>query len=132
MFGPGLTAEEIKSVISSFTDEQMDRYETFRRANINRGGVKKLANAVLNQSITNTVAVAISGFSKVFLGEVIERALDVQQRMDPGDGVNPYAAQRPLLAVHIREAWRLYRQETGMVPAAQWRREGRGEGRMFR
>lgn len=67
------TQKKNRLLISSFTDEQMDRYETFRRANVNRGGVKKLANAVLNQSIANTVAVAISGFSKVFLGEVIER-----------------------------------------------------------
>ncbi|KAK9366440.1 hTAFII28-like protein conserved region-domain-containing protein [Lipomyces kononenkoae] len=133
IFGPGMSQEQIKTLISSFTDDQMDRYETFRRANISRGGVKKLANAVLNQSITNNVAVAISGFSKVFMGEVIERALDVQRRMDPPDPLNPYDPPTPLLPEHIREAWRLYKQETGLVPAAHWRRTGgQGDGRMFR
>ncbi|KAK9322864.1 hTAFII28-like protein conserved region-domain-containing protein [Lipomyces orientalis] len=133
IFGPGMSQEQIKLLISSFTDDQMERYETFRRANISRGGVKKLANAVLNQSIANNVAVAISGFSKVFLGEVIERALDVQRRMDPPYSLNPYASPKPLLPEHIREAWRLYKQETALVPAAHWRRAGgQGDGRMFR
>ncbi|KAK9351930.1 hTAFII28-like protein conserved region-domain-containing protein [Lipomyces doorenjongii] len=133
IFGPGMSQEQIKLLISSFTDDQMERYETFRRANISRGGVKKLANAVLNQSITNNVAVAISGFSKVFIGEVIERALDVQRRIDPQDPLNPYAPPTPLLPEHIREAWRLYKQETALVPAAHWRRAGgQGDGRMFR
>ncbi|KAK9483475.1 hTAFII28-like protein conserved region-domain-containing protein [Lipomyces starkeyi] len=133
IFGPGMSQEQIKLLISSFTDDQMERYETFRRANISRGGVKKLANAVLNQSITNNVAVAISGFSKVFMGEVIERALDVQRRIDPQDPLNPYAPPTPLLPEHIREAWRLYKQETALVPAAHWRRAGgQGDGRMFR
>ncbi|KAK9496205.1 hTAFII28-like protein conserved region-domain-containing protein [Lipomyces doorenjongii] len=133
IFGPGMSQEQIKLLISSFTDDQMERYETFRRANISRGGVKKLANAVLNQSITNNVAVAISGFSKVFIGEVIERALDVQRRIDPQDPLNPYTPPTPLLPEHIREAWRLYKQETALVPAAHWRRAGgQGDGRMFR
>ncbi|KAK9250072.1 hTAFII28-like protein conserved region-domain-containing protein [Lipomyces tetrasporus] len=133
IFGPGMSQEQVKLLIASFTDDQMERYETFRRANISRGGVKKLANAVLNQSIANNVAVAISGFSKVFLGEVIERALDVQRRMDPPYPLNPYASQKPLLPEHIREAWRLYKQETALVPAAHWRRAGgQGDGRMFR
>ncbi|KAK9468512.1 hTAFII28-like protein conserved region-domain-containing protein [Lipomyces arxii] len=132
-FYPGMSQEDLRKLISSFTEDQMERYETFRRANVNRGGVKKLANAVLNQSIADNVAMAISGFSKVFLGEVVERALDVQQRMDPPDPLNPYAVAGPLQSEHIREAWRLYRQETGLVPAAHWRRQGgRGDGRMFR
>ncbi|KAK9451311.1 hTAFII28-like protein conserved region-domain-containing protein [Limtongia smithiae] len=128
-----MTQAELHQLISSFTDDQMDRYETFRRANVNRGGVKKLANAVLAQSISNNVAIAISGFSKVFLGEVIERALDVQKRMDPLDPTDPFARPGPLLPIHIREAWRLYKRETGLVPAAHWRRAGgQGDGRLFR
>ncbi|KAK9480899.1 hTAFII28-like protein conserved region-domain-containing protein [Lipomyces japonicus] len=132
-FGAGMTADQVKVLISSFTDDQMERYETFRRANINRGGVKKLANAVLNQSITNQVAVAISGFSKVFIGEVIERALDAQERMDPRDRKSTDEVIRPLRPEHIREAWRLYKQETGLIPEAQWRySSGLGNGKMFR
>ncbi|KAK9455531.1 hTAFII28-like protein conserved region-domain-containing protein, partial [Dipodascopsis uninucleata] len=132
LFGPGLSQDQVKLLISSFTDDQMERYETFRRANINKAGVKKLANAVLNQSITNNVAIAIGGFSKVFLGEVIDRALDVQDRMDPPDSLDPYSPRPPLRPEHIREAWRLYKQETGLVPAAHWRRAGgQGDGMMF-
>ncbi|KAK9472832.1 hTAFII28-like protein conserved region-domain-containing protein [Dipodascopsis tothii] len=132
-FGPGMSSDQVRALISTFTNDQMERYETFRRVNINRGSVKKLANAVLNQSITNNVAVTISGFSKVFVGEIIERALDVQQRMVPPDPLDPDAERPPLQPEHLREAWRLYKLETGLVPAAQWRRiGGHGDGNLFR
>ncbi|KAK9460030.1 hTAFII28-like protein conserved region-domain-containing protein [Lipomyces oligophaga] len=128
-FGHGMSNEELEILLSTFSEEQMDRYETFRRSNVNKSGVKKLANAVLNQSIASNVVVTISGVAKVFLGDIIERARDVQLRTDPGlDG-----AQIPLMPHHIREAWRLYRAESGLVPAAHWRRQGgRGDGKLFR
>lgn len=117
----------MKILLSNFDDEQMSRYEAFRRANINRSSVKRLANAVLNQSITGNVAVALSGMSKMFVGDIVELARDVRNRAEPGkDG-------EPLRPEHIREAWRLYKEEAGTVPEAIWRsRDGLGDGLMFR
>lgn len=126
--------ERMKLLLSNFNADQMTRYEAFRRANVNRTAVKKLANAVLNQSITANVAVALSGMSKVFVGEIIEKARDVQQRMEPITSIEELESQeRPLKPEHLREAWRLFKIEQGTVPAAHWRRQGSdGDGMMFR
>lgn len=57
---------------------------------------------MLNQSITANVATVIGGFTKLYMGEIIERALDIQEeRGDAG----------PLLPDHLREAVRRYRTE---------------------
>ncbi|KAF5093690.1 hypothetical protein D0Z03_002315 [Geotrichum reessii] len=132
--------EKLRLLLAHFSEDQMSRYEAFRRANLNRNAIKKLANSVLNQSISGNVAVTLSGLAKVFVGELVEKAREVEQQMDrefienykkENDGKEP-----PLLPIrpeHLREAWRLYRKEMGTVPAAQWRRQGgEGDGRMFR
>lgn len=146
--------ERLRLLLANFSEDQMSRYEAFRRANLNRTGIKKLANAVLNQSITGNVAVTLSGLAKVFVGELVEKAREVERQMDREfleqavkkrkleDGtelpVEEGAEERqpPLLAIrpeHMREAWRLYRKEMGTVPNAHWRRQGgEGDGRFFR
>jgi transcription initiation factor TFIID subunit 11 len=128
-----LEIQKMKLLLANFNDEQMSRYEAFRRANINRSAVKKLSNSVLNQSITANVAVALSGMSKVFVGEIVEKAREVQKRADPPE----YTADgkeivRPLAPEHLREAWRLFKLESGTVPQSQWRRQGGADGLMFR
>jgi transcription initiation factor TFIID subunit 11 len=89
-------------LLEAFDEDQNNRYESFRRANLNKASVKKLANAVLSQSVTANVGTVICGFSKVFTGEIIELALKIQREW--GD-------QGPLLPDHLREAWRRYKVE---------------------
>lgn len=125
--------QKMKLLLANFNDEQMSRYEAFRRANINRSAVKKLSNSVLNQSITANVAVTLSGMSKVFVGEIVEKAKEVQRRIEPPE----YTADgreivRPLAPEHLREAWRLFKLESGTVPQSHWRRQGGADGLMFR
>lgn len=124
--------EKTRLLLSNFDEEQMNRYEAFRRANVNRSSVKKFASAILNQTITHNVAVTLSGMSKVFVGEIVEKAREVQVRMNPD--VDPVELEQlPLEPRHYREAWRLFKLEKGTVPAAHWRRLGRqGDGMMFR
>lgn len=125
--------EKMKLLLANFNDDQMSRYEAFRRANINRSSVKKLANSVLNQSITGNVAVALSGMSKVFVGEIVEKARDVQKLMEPTEyDENGKEIIRPLRPEHLREAWRLFKVESGTVPQSHWRRQGGADGLMFR
>ena len=57
---------------------------------------------MLSQSVTANVGTVICGFSKVFTGEIIELALQIQRSW--GD-------EGPLLPDHLREAWRRYRIE---------------------
>ncbi|CCX32687.1 hTAFII28-like protein conserved region-domain-containing protein [Pyronema domesticum] len=89
-------------LLEAFDADQNSRYESFRRANLNKAAVKKLANSVLSQSVTANVGTVICGFSKVFTGEIIELALQIQRQW--GD-------EGPLLPDHLREAWRRYKIE---------------------
>lgn len=115
-----LERERMKLLLANFDEDQMARYEAFRRANINRNAVKKLANAILNQSISANVSVALSGMSKVLVGDIVERARDVQARYSAIEGVEP----GPLRPEHLREAWREYKRDTGCVPGFRWSRPG--------
>ncbi|TGZ85238.1 TAFII28-like protein, partial [Ascodesmis nigricans] len=87
----------LSMLLEAFDNEQMARYEAFRRGNLNKSAVKKLANQVLAQSVTANVGTVICGFSKVFTGEIIELAIQIQKAW--GD-------EGPLLPDHLREAWR--------------------------
>lgn len=135
----------LKLLLSSFSTTQMTRYETFRRANLNKNGIKKLANSVLNQSITGNVAVALSGLSKIFVGEVIEKARELRTiqnatKKEESTSSNSQTEQQesPLRPDELRNAIRILRQENKFVnfniPNAQWRRQGgfEGDGKMFR
>ncbi|EPX71282.1 transcription factor TFIID complex subunit Taf11 [Schizosaccharomyces octosporus yFS286] len=113
------TNEKVRTryLLDSFDEEQMQRYEVFRRANLNKTNVKKLANQILNQSVTPNVAIVISGFSKVFVGEMIELARKIQDHW--GDS-------GPLSPDHLREAYRLSRQNQRLIP------KSRRSNKMFR
>lgn len=76
-----LTDEERKRlIIGSFSNDQMDRFESYRRMTINKLGVKKICNSVLGHSIGQNIAVVLAGVSKLFLGEIITRAFEIQER----------------------------------------------------
>jgi transcription initiation factor TFIID subunit 11 len=99
----------MRRLLESFDEQQMARYEVFRRVGLNKNAVKRLANHVLNQSVTQNVAVVIAGASKVFVGEIVERARAVQKlRGETG----------PLSPDCLREAYRQYKQ-TGLLPQSK-------------
>ncbi|RLV82776.1 Transcription initiation factor TFIID subunit 11 [Meyerozyma sp. JA9] len=79
--GQNLTQEEKnKLIVSAFSDDHMDRFVAYRRVGINKPGIKKLCNGFLGQSVSQNMAIALSGISKVFLGEIISRAFEIQER----------------------------------------------------
>ncbi|ODV80234.1 histone-fold-containing protein, partial [Suhomyces tanzawaensis NRRL Y-17324] len=72
--------EKKRLLISHFSEDQMERFEAYRRMTINKPGVKKICNSVLGQSIPQNLAVVLAGISKLFLGEIITKAFEVQER----------------------------------------------------
>ncbi|QSL64892.1 hypothetical protein MERGE_002196 [Pneumocystis wakefieldiae] len=105
--------QRLKVLLDNFSEDQMRRYEIFRRANIDKPSLRRMVNCMLNQSITPNICVVISGFVKVFIGEIVEKALDVQKKW--GDS-------GPLAPNHLREAYRLYKQETKRMPQSRTNR----------
>ncbi|KAJ2547157.1 transcription initiation factor TFIID subunit 11 [Coemansia sp. RSA 1933] len=98
--------EEIGELWDQMTEEQQQRYNVYRRTALNKGAMKKLVSGILNQQVSSTLTFVVAGFSKVFVGEIIERALQVKR--DRGDEDE----ESPLTPEHLREAYRLYKKDS--------------------
>lgn len=124
--------EEIRlraMLVESFDSEQYNRYEVWRAAKLSDAVVKRVVNATVSQSVPQMVSTAVKAVAKLFAGEIIEAARNVQAEWivagekqselptpppsttDAGEGEeHPELHKRgPLRPDHLREAWRRYR-----------------------
>lgn len=72
--------ERQKLLMDAMDDDQQTRYETFRRSNLNINGIRKLVNGATGINVPNDFAKIIAGVGKVFVGQIVERAKEVQRR----------------------------------------------------
>ena len=79
-----LGEEEQKTIDINFTDDQMERFEAYRRMTVNKPGVKKICNGIVGHTIPQIIAVVMAGVSKLFLGEIISKAFEIQERNSKG------------------------------------------------
>lgn len=76
-----LAEDEQKALlISSFTEEQMERFEAYRRMAVNKAGVRKVCNGILGNTMPQNIAVVMAGLSKQLLSEIITLAFEIQER----------------------------------------------------
>ncbi|KAM0523110.1 hypothetical protein ACHAPE_001602 [Trichoderma viride] len=134
--------EEIRlraMLVEAFDPLQYDRYEFWRAAKLSDAVVKRVVNATVSQSVPQMVATAVKAVAKLFAGEIIESARNVQAEWvlsgenqselptPPPSNEEAAAAaaaaadstqeevdlkRGPLRPDHLREAWRRYKQET--------------------
>ncbi|KAI8060987.1 hTAFII28-like protein conserved region-domain-containing protein [Gongronella butleri] len=95
--------EDMKLLLENFSDDQLQRYEAYRRSALNRTNVKRLVTQVMNQQCSQTMAFVVAGFTKVFVGEIVELARQVMEEWGDEGAIRP---------VHIREAHRRYRKKS--------------------
>ncbi|KAJ9196536.1 hypothetical protein DTO164E3_3403 [Paecilomyces variotii] len=79
--GPTDTEAEKKNLailVDAFNPIQSARYDLFKRAKLRKETLRRIVNHALSQSVPASVVTTINGFTKVFAGEIIEKARTVQ------------------------------------------------------
>ena len=66
-------------IVNAFSEEQVDRYELFRRSCFPRNQIKRLMQQVSNTQVNQQVCIAMAGVAKVFVGELVEEALKAME-----------------------------------------------------
>merc|ERR1711860_303199 len=97
--------EKMQVLVSNFTEEQLDRYEMYRRAAFPKAAIKRIMQTITGCSVGHNVVIAMAGISKVFAGEVVEEALDYMESIGESG---------PLKPKHLREASRRLRNRGSM------------------
>ncbi|XP_005106422.1 transcription initiation factor TFIID subunit 11 isoform X2 [Aplysia californica] len=100
---------KMQVLVSNFSEEQLNRYEMFRRATFPKAAIKRLMQNITGTTVSQNVVIAMSGIAKVFVGEVMETALDVLEKWDESE---------PLQPRHLREAVRVLRAKD-MIPSTK-------------
>ncbi|KAJ4980245.1 hypothetical protein NE237_031082 [Protea cynaroides] len=94
---------KMQAILSQFSEEQMSRYESFRRSGFQKANMKKLLASITgSQKISLPMTIVASGIAKMFVGELVETGIIIMaERKESG----------PIRPCHIREAYRRLKLE---------------------
>ena len=107
---------KLQVLVSNFSDEQLDRYEMYRRSAFSKVSIKRLMNSITGSVPSSNVVIAMAGIAKVFVGELVEEALEVQRQ----EG-NAEQKSTPLEPKHLREAYRRIHTQPHCPAMSTWK-----------
>lgn len=103
--------QRMQVLVSSFSEEQLNRYEMYRRSSFPKAAIKRYMQSVTGCSVSHNVVIAMSGIAKVFVGEIVEEAIDTMEK---------WGESGPLQPKHIREAVRKLKTDD-KIPTAKYK-----------
>lgn len=95
--------EKMQLLWSQFSEEELNRYEMFRRSTFPKASIKRLMQSISGSSVSQNVVIAMSGIAKVFVGELVEEAIKIKTR---------YGETGPVEPKHLREAHRVLKTKS--------------------
>jgi transcription initiation factor TFIID subunit 11 len=107
---------KLQVLVSNFSDEQLDRYEMYRRSAFSKISIKRLMHTITGSVPSSNVVIAMAGIAKVFVGEIVEEALEVQRRENQSE-----QKLTPLEPKHLREAYRRIQSQSHCPSMLTWR-----------
>ena len=108
---------KLQVLVSNFSDEQLDRYEMYRRSAFSKVSIKRLMHSITGSVPSSNVVIAMAGIAKVFVGEIVEEALEIQRQ----EKNNPESKSSPLEPKHLREAHRRINSQQHCPQRKTWK-----------
>jgi transcription initiation factor TFIID subunit 11 len=106
--------EQMKHILELLSEDQLKRYETFRRVGFPRPAIRKLMSKVLDQQVNMNSVIVVSGIAKVFVGELVEEARKVMDDLGESGQIMPshlLEAHRRLKAANLAPAASIYKRK---------------------
>lgn len=94
--------ENERILVQAMDPDQQERYSVYRRIKLRPAIVRRLVNQTLSQSVPPNVIIAVTSYSKAFIGELIDRALTVRDEYTaarthtPNPNIEPAVLQQGL------------------------------------
>ncbi|SCU89136.1 LANO_0D04016g1_1 [Lachancea nothofagi CBS 11611] len=73
-------SEQLNLLLTNLDEEQMNRFEVFRRTSLAKNNIKKISGLVTNQTVAANINLLLAGVGKIFVGEIVEKAQDIKKR----------------------------------------------------
>jgi len=105
---------KLQVLVSNFSDEQLDRYEMYRRSAFSKISIKRLMHSITGTVPSSNVVIAMAGIAKVFIGEIVEEGLEVQRQENENKTT-------PLEPKHLREAYRRINTKSHCPQRRTWK-----------